>query len=299
MKILLGLAILLIVYFKIGFKEIIELSLDINPFYFIPIVIILIVSFFVAAINIKILTNQVKKIGIITILRYYSLGWALGLFALGKLGELSLIYFLRKHKITIGEGFAISIIDKGITVFVLGASSIIGFYLFFREGMIYVSLFLLAGFLISGFAIMNSSIRKWVRKHILRKYEDKFKGFYKLIIKIMQNKKVILLNIFLTVIKWCMSFGIMYLLFIALGAKVSYINVFIISSFSVIVSLVPITMSGLGAREAVGIYAYSLINVDPQKAAAAYLLINFINYSAATKIQILIKTTKNKEIGND
>jgi uncharacterized protein (TIRG00374 family) len=99
--------------------------------------------------------------------------------------------------------------------------------------------------------------------------------------EIMKDKKLIAINILLAILKWTLSSAVMWLIFISLSAKVNFIHVFVISAITIIISLIPLTPSGIGTKEGAAIYLYSLLGVSFAISGAAYILINLINYIIA------------------
>jgi uncharacterized protein (TIRG00374 family) len=257
LRITLGILLIVLIYFKIGIKETIKALISMNLLFWIPILITLFLSFIVAAWNIKILSDKIVKIPLKKIYHYYLLSWSLGLLAPGKIGEFSIAYFLKKHNITFGEGFAIALLEKMIIVFCLAIVSGFGFFIFFDfYTAIYLSIFTAIVFLAAVLVVSSKKIRELIRRYILRKYEIHFKGFFKLMKEIMKDKKLIAINILLAILKWTLSSAVMWLIFISLSAKVNFIHVFVISAITIIISLIPLTPSGIGTKEGAAIYLY-------------------------------------------
>jgi hypothetical protein len=291
-RILLGIVIFFLVYFKVGFSNIFKTILSMNNLYWIPALLVLTIAFLVAAYNIKIHTDLINKIPFKVIMKYYMISWAFGLLAPGRIGELSIAYFLKKHKLTIGQGTAVSLFDKIATIFVLGIISIFGFYIFLPKDALFYSLALLISFIVAILLISSKKIRHFIRKYILRKYEHKFKGFYKTIILAFKKKKVISLKILLSLVRWVLVSIMISFLFMGIGTIVSFWNILIITSIASIVVLIPITPGGLGTRDITIIYLYSLIGIDINIAASISLLLNMINYSLAALVFLFVKDEK-------
>ena len=175
-RIALGIIIFILIYIKIGIENVLEIIKNNDPLFWIPVLILLLISFLIASVNLQILAKSRHPVKFITMLKYYSYSWSIGLLAPGKVGEFSIAYFLQKRKFTLGEGMAIAFIDKIITVIVLCILSIIGSILFFNSGLtIQILIILILFLIITFFLIFNSNIRMFIRKRILGKYEKRFK----------------------------------------------------------------------------------------------------------------------------
>jgi uncharacterized protein (TIRG00374 family) len=290
-QIFFGLVLFSFIYIKIGLQNIVKGLFAMNYLYLIPILFIFIISFIIGAFNLKILTDVVAKVKFSTMFRYHIHSWALGLLAPGKVGEVSLIFYLKRHSLTLGEGFAVFVLDKLITVFVLGIISVIGFFfLINKEHAALVAMVLFLILIILILLITRRKIRWFVQKYILRKYERKFNGFYRLLTKLILRKKIIGINVFLTVFKWASTSFIIYLFLISLNFRVDFVYVFMINAIIVIVSLIPISINGLGLREGSALYLFSLVGVTPEIIATTYIFINLMTYFAAGLSLMFIKT---------
>jgi len=214
------------------------------------------------------------------------------MFIPGKLGEFSLVYFLNKENIKIGHGAAISVIDKIITLVCLFLISFFGFFMFFSPlqsiKLIVISLVLFA-------VIMILIVSKWnrniIKKYILGKYSKKFAGFYSTFEFFFKHKKHILfIDFIITLIKWSINALIFYVIFLALKTTVPFLMVFIITSITVIISLIPITASGLGIREGIGIFLFSRVGVAFPVSSAVYIISLIIRSLIALFSIVFLKT---------
>lgn len=76
----------------------------------------------------------------------------------------------------------------------------------------------------------------------------------------------------LSVVIWLLKLLTLFLLSLALGIELSFWFVIAIGSISVLVSLIPISVSGLGTREAIFIFFLSLHNISAEFAVALSFL---------------------------
>ena len=123
LRFLLGISILSILLYKIGIEPILTTVGGMN-LYFLPIIALLyFANLFFGSLNITILMSHMKiRPKLHEIYSYYMLSWAVGLFIPGRVGEVSLVYLLKKKKVPLGEGFLIFVLDKFISVFFLSAT---------------------------------------------------------------------------------------------------------------------------------------------------------------------------------
>ena len=278
-----------IIYFlidKIGLQNISSNIILIHPLFFILTVFLIVIGLIIGALNLDILLIPIKKISFRKVFYYNTLSWSLGLFVPGKIGELSLIPFLRKEGILTGHGTVISILDKLISLMVLSLSSVVGFLIFFdleTTLKLMVALSLLVVALL--FLIISDMGRNFIKRFILRKFSIKFQGFSKLLFYYFKKQKsIIFLNFIVTIIKWIVNAVILYTLFMAYGENINFLTIFLINSMLMVISLIPISISGLGVRESIAIFIYSTLNINPLITISTHLIPLIISYFIAVLI---------------
>jgi len=295
LKFLLGISILVILLYKIGISSIIETVGQMNLYYLPVIILLYFTNLFFGSLNIMILMSHRKiKPKLHEIYSYYMLSWAVGLFIPGRVGEVSLVYLLKKKKIPLGEGFLIFVLDKFISVLFLAIVSTIGFFLFFNLGTALWLLSLVVSILVVGGLLMFSAFgRKGIKRFVLRKYAKKFKGFSTLLKFFFKKKShLILLNFANTGLRWSVSAVIYFFAFMSFGKFIPLWLILLITCITSVMSFVPITISGLGIRESVGVYLYSQAytseiigyTLEPALIVSTYLLVVICSYSIAAII---------------
>lgn len=295
-KISLGIVILSILFYKLGIGDIIDTLKAMKFWLLIPIYSIIFISLFLTTVGIIVLIKPLgEKIGFWKLYRYLAISWSTGLFFPGKVGELTLLYFFKKHKISIGQGSGIWLMDKIISLFVVSILAVIGFLIFFGKNntLILIISLLILFFLIFTF-IFSDRLRGLVRKIILRKYARYFKGFSKLLFLYFKKyKKKLLINMFITITRTVVDSLAIFLIFLSFDSAAPFFFLLIIWAMEVIISLIPITINGLGIKQGVSAYLYSLIGIIFPVIGARYVISILVQYTAGLGI---ILTTKKKTI---
>ena len=290
LRAVISILIISILVYKIGFKNIFSKIISIHPLFILLVLFIFLLSLIIGALNLYVLLFPLKKkIPFTKIIHYSILSWSFGLFIPGKIGEFSLIPLLKKEGIPIGQGTAISIIDKLITLITLSIFSVIGFFIFFDIKTALTLFLILASLtLILVFLLTSHKIRNLIKKHILRKISLKFKGFSNLFSYYLKKQKAILcLNFILTFLKWFVTSFTLYILFLTYNQNISWMIIFLVNSMLTIISLIPISISGLGVRESAAVVIYSFLNIDSTIVMSTHLIPVIISYSIATLIIFL------------
>lgn len=302
LKLLFGLLILAVLLFQVKITEVYDVLLTIQPVYLIIIILLSFLAILIGSYNIFILSLPIDKLPKYQLFKYSFLSWSIGLFMPGKLGEFSLIYFLKKHNIGYGQGLVIGVLDKLITFILYALFAVAGIAIFFMHIQalrvllitILIALGIVALFLVSKRTFL-SSITNFIKKYILRKFSDKFKGFSKSLVDYLKNqKKIILANSVVTLSKLIVSSLIPFFLFMAFGFKINFAYVLLIFCIMRMVALIPISINGLGTKEATAVYLYSLINIPTEVTLTVHLIFLVLNYSLAALSMLFF----HKEIGS-
>jgi len=278
---LLGISILIALTYKVGYNKIISILSSIETIY-IPLIVLLFgLTLLAGASNIWILLRSVKRLSFWKTIKYYCISWSIGLIAPSKIGEFSIIYFLKKEDIEIGKGLAIVVLDKFITFMLLLVFASIGLFIFFPLDIaIIIFVIILCIGIITAISLYSFSGRNFIRKFILRKYSPLLtgfgltnKGFFN------ENLHLILINGLLTIARFFLAALSGYVTFISLGTKVGYIYVLLIFTIAQLLSLIPISINGLGIRELTNVYIYTKIGIASQTALSRSLIALIIMYA--------------------
>lgn len=265
-KIIIGFFIIFLLLYNVGFTNYLNVLSKINLGWFLLALILSIFMQFFATYNILILIKALnKEVPFLNLIRYTSLSWALGNISPGRLGEFGLVWlFKNRENIEYGEGLAIAIVDKILTLFALLTISAIGFYIFL--GVKIFIIFILITFLLLIFILIliwEDTIKNFIKKYILKSYSKYFIGFSQSLKYLLRKKKKYLIfNLILTYIKWGINFLSIYFLFLAFNFPFPFYLIIIFFSFIIIISLIPI----LGLKELSiipGTYLLILSNVPP------------------------------------
>ncbi len=283
-----GSLILGLLFYKVGINEVIEVIKNVNGIYLIPAVFSFLTSLIFGAGKIDLLLKALGyKINFWKIIRYSMTAWALGTVTPGKLGEFSMLYFLKKERLNIGRGAAVVLLDKIITFVSIATFAVIGVMMYFTQKIALELGFILIIAIILGLIMLRlGQLRKFIIKRILKKYALPFRGFSKTFFLILtQRKKILSLCILITIIKGMIGAFVSYSLFFALNIPISYWHVFFITAMTTLLSLVPITISGLGIKEASTVYLFNLlIGIDISIITGVAVLSLLIKYSNAAII---------------
>ncbi len=291
-KFVIGIAILAILLTKVGLEDILSSFKNANPGFISLAILAFIIALFSAISNVHLMILGLCKpaISFAKTIKYYLLSWSAGLLMPGKLGDFTMIYFLKNEKIPMGQGTAVSITDKIITLTTILLLGSFGFFLFFElEKALYFTVIFIAIAFTGLFSLISRHPRKLIKK-ILGKKAKLFKGFSKSMMHYAKTKKLLLsLNLSITMFQWVMSAVSVFFLFIAFGVNIPIPIIVLITAVFTLFALVPLTISGLGIKESIAVFLYTELGYDPVIVASVYIIALIMKYTIAFLANIIYK----------
>jgi len=296
LKIIVGFLLIFFISKRIGVPNIIDALLKINTIYILLILIVYFVSLVIGSYNVKMLLNhKYKNIRFSSFFKHFFTSNSIGLFLPGKIGDFSISYFLnREHNVKASHSFSAVLIDKLLTLIFVILVALIGI-LFLFEDLIQDYLIILG---IIALAILGILVLIIFGKKLIKimlgdyyKYYDEISDFFKEILK--SQKKILLLNILLTTLRSIILTLVFYLSFMAFGLNIDFIKLFLINSIVIFISLIPISISGLGIREGSAVFFFNKFNIPSAITFNAFILVTIITYIIAV-INLIIYNPKMK-----
>ena len=123
----------------------------------------------------------------------------------------------------------------------------------------------------SVYSVLSKLISKLIPEKLRKKLEGERKDFFETLLPKSFNEFFKLL--FLSVASWILYFFGYYLLSKALGLNVEFINLSLILSLTALLSFIPITISGVGTRDAALIVLLKPYGINAEEAVAFSLSI--------------------------
>lgn len=211
------------------------------------------------------------------------LGFFVGNITPGRLGEVIKVYFLKNKGHSVFRSFFSIVLDRVIDILVL---LLFGFFifLFFLKNIgfyiVIIGIILLLS-VIFIFLLINpeSFVHRIFGKFIYKIFPVDFNSYNRFTfskfwqgIKGLKKREVLSFFIYLT-IGWLLYFYPRYIVAKSLGLNLSFLNIFVISTVVSMVSILPISVAGIGTREAAMIYLFSLFGLNKEVAVLFSLLV--------------------------
>jgi len=290
---ILGPLIFIYILFQIDYSLLFK-EIKLLKWYF----LVLAVIFMILEIAIKSLRWQciLSSLGIIIskskCLSLHWLGIFVGVITPGRLGELIKVYFLKNKGYNAFCSLFSVILDRIIDIFILLFFGFLIFIFFLRDVGAYMIVLSIILLLIIILIFLLFDQRSWLNKFfgkIIQKFFPiDFKDYSRFSfsklwngIKSLRKKQIIYFSIYL-IVGWLFYFFSRYFIALSLDLNLSFFNISIISILIAIVTILPISVAGLGTREVAVIYLFSLFGLATEIALIFSLLIFTIDILAVS-----------------
>ena len=281
---LIGIALFMFILTKIDLKSFFSLLKNINLYYFICAVLLLLPMIVIKAYRWNYLkrTQKINYKLSDSILMYGS-GLYIGLLTPGRIGDFIKVLYLKNDGNSAGKSFVSVFIDRIADLLFLIIFGYIGMFFFihlFKKQVYILSFLFIAVFLIIIFAVINKKIAKGMLRNIFRlfipkKYKEKikvnFNDFYK-DLRLLDKNKLFIVSL-LTIGVWFIYFTQTFLLAMALHINISFVYLSICAAIAGLITLIPVSVSGIGTRDITLIVLFSFLGISRESAVAVSMLI--------------------------
>jgi uncharacterized protein (TIRG00374 family) len=175
-----------------------------------------------------------------------------------RIGSFIKIAYLQDRTHNLGKSSSSVVIDRALDFLVVALLAFIGSLSLISKkfNAVYACLVIFILFTAGFIVLLNKNATKFFAKifyNVLlpEKFRNRAKKSFDDFYKSMPSIKDIIYVFMVTLIFWVLVYTQAYLIALSFSIKISYIKFLVIFPISIIISLVPITISGFGAREAV------------------------------------------------
>ncbi|MEK6932295.1 MAG: flippase-like domain-containing protein [Nanoarchaeota archaeon] len=300
----LGIIILLLIIYGIGYDKLIETIKNFDLYYLPLIFILLFLSYILAALNTWIIASGFKKISLKYVIKATFISLVYATIIPGKIADLLMIPLLKKQKLNFNQSATTLFLDKTISLFIKSIFALFGvifiikkFGTFFSTKIvtsIIIIILILTLFIIF---IRSKLVLRFIKHKILRKYLLLFKRLYKTLrLYIKENKKYLFYNALITILKVFLETFLFFFLFLSFGQATNFMELFFVFSLlSIIILLIsPIFgISGLGVREITGIFIFGIMGVNSAVVFNSFILKLLLTYMISLFVTIKFRKELN------
>jgi uncharacterized protein (TIRG00374 family) len=218
-----------------------------------------------------ILTHYEVEITVWKLFKIFSIGTFLGLVTPGKIGDFGRLFYIKKY-IDVKKGLSSLFIDRIFDLISLGILGFVSILYFENNFKIinkisiqfgYDKQYFLIGVILS-MLVLYIILRKKIIS-IIQTIKDGFKDFISF-----------LKQLFITIISMILIYGAFVVVCYNMNIQIHYLGLFFGIVLIGLLSLIPITVLGLGVREVSMVYIFDLYGLGFEKAIALSLIMLMI-----------------------
>lgn len=259
-KFVITLVLIMYILHKFDLNAIYQAFLEINVYMILLTVPFVVLMYFIRTQKWNILLDSINlKVDFYEALKIVLIGTFYGALTPGRVGEVSRSFYLDAEK---SKTIPTVIIDRILDIFCLLLMSIIAIFMFFSD-IYFIYLTIFAGILFSIGIIfcLNEKTIVFIFK-IFKRSEASKQNYIETTKNISGNKHLLLQALALTFMYYIAN---MFVYWIVLKALDPMLNNIIVFSLPIIIILsnIPISISGLGIREFVCITIFEMLNENP------------------------------------
>jgi len=303
---IIGIGIFIYLIIKLDITKIFQEIKNLN-FFFLPLILILVVLFYLIQTSKWFVIARKQKINL-SFSEAFRINWIsdfYGFVTPGKLGAIIRVNYLKKKGANIGKGISNFVIDKFLdlaSLFVLafGMGAIIFSKKIIPATGIYVS-GLIFVFLVIFFLIFykKENCRRLLgffhKRFVPKKFKEKSKNLFDSFYEDFPSINFLLGAFFLNLVCWITNYFVLYLIAVSLGISINFIYFLVILAISTVIAQIPITINGLGTREATLISLFGIMGISSVKVFSMSILGIMIMSIIPAIISIILILSENKK----
>lgn len=224
--------------------------------------------------------HQKIKIGFFESFKINIISNFYGFITPSKIGTLIRAKYLRKYTDNVGKGISNYTLDKildTISVFFIAIVFSIIFKEKFSELPIILFVIILMSLILAMFIFLKkersrSILRIFYHKLIPKKMKKKAKLTFNSFYENIPKKRYFILFFLINLLSWINIYLVSFFIGKALGINLAFVYFLTILPIGTLVSLIPITINGLGTREATLIGLFALFGVSAEKVFSMSIL---------------------------
>ncbi|MDO8428040.1 MAG: lysylphosphatidylglycerol synthase transmembrane domain-containing protein [Candidatus Diapherotrites archaeon] len=232
-----------------------------------------------------------SSLSLFSCLKFWCIGFFLSILTPGRVGDFSRAVYVR-NTISLPTGILTVFVDRVMDILLLliwSALAVVLFSVLFGKTIVSLGLLLFLLFLFIFFLWFFSNpanVKKvfkpffnfFVPENLKEQIKLNFGTFFQSLEKLKMHKRQLFFSFCLGVISWVGSIVYFYLIVLALHIPVPFHFVLVIVPLIALSDLLPVSVSGLGTREALMIFLFSFYSLSPEQAIAVSLTYLFIGY---------------------
>jgi len=278
-KIIISVGFVYLVLSKTDLQEVGDSFRNINYRYFLLVFLFVLASQLIGGYAMQLQARIRQCIPLPWMLYHYLVSSAIGLFTPTQIGELSIVYYLKKYQINIPTGLSMYLTNKLTSIVISVLVGFVALRRYYDVSLSYFYAFLLLLILLIYLIMFHRRLFVFIKEEIVKrhmmKYYDFFRYFSDLVRQHAATYVAIILVLLLRLLAQSCAF---YFNFKAVGAhQVNFTDVLLLSNLSRFVSLVPFIYD-VGILELTAVYLFKAVGVSAADTLSTYLTHRALTY---------------------
>jgi uncharacterized protein (TIRG00374 family) len=290
---IIGILLFIFILTRIDISSLLAIFLTINPLLLLCALFFNGIAIVVKSLKWKLIVRTLKKeISLSASIKAFLIGFSFSVMTPAKLGDFIRAFYIRDEQCTLGKALSSVVTDRLIDIVMLFAFAFIGilvFSLLFHIQVLSTSLLILlsvaialAVYIVTNKNLLSQILRPFfnvfIPQHHKKTVSEYYHEFFSGLTIFFHDKKTFSLVIIVGILSWLPPFVYAYLLALSIGINLDISFFVIVIPIISLLDLLPISISGIGTRDAALIFLFGLQGISAESAVAFSLLYLFMSY---------------------
>lgn len=271
---ILGIILFIYLLIRLGVGNVLKEIVKANPFFLLLALNFMVLYLFFQTIKWFVIAKKQKiNIRFGEAFRINLISNFYGFVTPSKIGVITRAEYLKKYTKNVGIGISNFIIDKVLDTASVFLTAIVFSFIFQDKFSFNLRTYLIAIFLFFAFALFIFQKKErtkfllgfFYRRLIPKKMKEKTKNTFDSFYDGMPKKRYFIFFFFLNILAWMITYISTYFIALSVGIDLPLHYFLSILSIGTIVSLIPVTINGLGTRELTLISLFGIFGVEATK----------------------------------
>ena len=288
-----GIAIFIFILSQVDIPSLLAVFASIDPFLLALALLVNAVAIVMKSCKWQIIVNTINKtFSLPAAIRAFLIGFSFSVLTPAKLGDFIRAYYVKDESCTTGMALSTVVTDRLIDIVMLvliAAAGIFLFSVFYHIEILsaFIVLLIAAGIacgiaVIANKSLLSRILRPFFNLFIPAKYKEKvsqyYHDFYDGLFAFCRHRKAFALALSVALLSWLPPFVYGYLLAQSIGIPLPLSDVAVVIPIISLLDLLPISVAGIGTRDAALIFLFGLQGVSAESAVAFSILYLFLSY---------------------
>jgi len=290
---IIGILIFIIILARLDIPSLLSIFASISLFYLILALAVNGIAVILKSFKWRIIVTTVNPaFSLFESVRAFLIGFAFSVLTPAKLGDFIRVYYVRDGNCTTGRALSTVVTDRLIDIAMLvaiaGTAIFLFSYLYHLEILSRIILLVIVVgvacgiFVIVNKPLLSKILRPFFNLFVPESMKEKvslyFHEFYEGLFSFYRHRKAFYLALAVAFLSWIPPFAYGYLLAQSIGIPLDLSYFVVVIPIISLLDLLPISISGIGTRDAALIFLFGLEGISAESAVAFSLLYLFMSY---------------------